>query len=36
LLFENQLLMEGLHPNPTEMIPNIQKLMETATGQVEA
>jgi molecular chaperone HtpG len=31
-LFENQLLVEGLHPNPTEMIPRIQKLMEAATG----
>jgi molecular chaperone HtpG len=32
LLFENQLLMEGLHSNPTDMIPYIQKLMETATA----
>jgi molecular chaperone HtpG len=32
-LFENQLLMEGLHPNPVEMIPRIQQLMEAATGQ---
>jgi molecular chaperone HtpG len=31
-LFENQLLMEGLHPNPTEMIPRIQRLMEAATA----
>jgi len=31
-LFENQLLMEGLHPNPTEMIPRIQQLMEAATA----
>ncbi len=31
-LFENQLLMEGLHPNPTNMIPRIQQLMEAATG----
>jgi molecular chaperone HtpG len=30
-LFENQLLVEGLHPNPAEMIPRIQKLMESAT-----
>jgi molecular chaperone HtpG len=30
-LFENQLLMEGLHPNPTNMIPRIQQLMEAAT-----
>jgi molecular chaperone HtpG len=32
-LFENQLLMEGLHPNPVEMIPRIQQLMEAATGR---
>ncbi|MCL7455278.1 MAG: molecular chaperone HtpG, partial [Anaerolineae bacterium] len=31
LLFENQLLFEGLHPNPTEMVPHIQRLMEAAT-----
>ncbi|MGC9335713.1 MAG: molecular chaperone HtpG, partial [Anaerolineae bacterium] len=31
LLFENQLLHEGLHPNPTEMVPHIQRLMEAAT-----
>jgi molecular chaperone HtpG len=30
-LLENQLLMEGLHPNPTNMIPRIQQLMEAAT-----
>jgi len=30
-LFENQLLMEGLHPNPTEMVPRIQQLMAAAT-----
>jgi molecular chaperone HtpG len=32
-LFENQLLMEGLHPNPTDMIPRIQVLLEAATAQ---
>jgi molecular chaperone HtpG len=32
-LFENQLLMEGLHPNPTDMIPRIQQLMEAATAE---
>ena len=32
-LFENQLLIEGLHPNPSEMIPRIQKLMQAATAQ---
>lgn len=31
-LFENQLLMEGLHPNPAEMIPRIQQLMVQATA----
>jgi molecular chaperone HtpG len=31
-LYENQLLMEGLHPNPTDMIPRIQQLMEAATA----
>jgi molecular chaperone HtpG len=33
-LFENQLLMEGLHPNPTEMIPRIEELMQAATISV--
>jgi molecular chaperone HtpG len=32
-LFENQLLIEGLHPNPAEMIPRIQKLMQAATAR---
>ena len=32
LLFENQLLHEGLHPNPTEMVGLIEQLMETATS----
>jgi molecular chaperone HtpG len=32
LLYENQLLYEGLHPNPTEMISRIEQLMETATS----
>ncbi len=32
LLFENQLLLEGLHPNPTDMIPRIQQLMAAATA----
>jgi molecular chaperone HtpG len=30
-LYENELLMEGLHPNPAEMIPRIQRLMAEAT-----
>jgi molecular chaperone HtpG len=29
-LFDNALLLEGLHPNPAEMTPRIQTLMETA------
>lgn len=29
-LFESALLGEGLHPNPADMIPRIQKLMEAA------
>ena len=32
-LFENQLLMEGLHPNPADMIPRIHQLMTTATAR---
>jgi molecular chaperone HtpG len=35
-LFENQLLMEGLHPNPTEMIPRIEQLLEAATAGSQA
>ena len=27
-LFDNALLAEGLHPNPAEMLPRLQKLME--------
>ncbi len=29
-LFENELVMEGLHPNPAEMVPRIRRLMERA------
>lgn len=29
-LFENELLAEGLHPNPAEMIPRLQQLMAEA------
>lgn len=32
-LFANLLLLEGLHPNPAEMIPRIQQLLEAATRQ---
>jgi molecular chaperone HtpG len=31
-LYENQLLVEGLHPNPAAMIERIQALMEAATA----
>jgi len=34
-LFENQLLLEGLHPNPAGMIPRLQRLMEAATARGE-
>ena len=30
-LYENSLLLEGLHPNPAEMVGRIQALMEAAT-----
>jgi molecular chaperone HtpG len=32
-LFDNLLLLEGLHPNPVQMVPRIQALLETATGK---
>ena len=35
-LFDNLLLVEGLHPNPTGMIPRIQKLLEAATASKSA
>ena len=31
-LFDNLLLLEGLHPNPAQMVPRIQSLLETATS----
>jgi molecular chaperone HtpG len=31
LLYQNALLADGLHPNPAEMVSQIQKLMEKAT-----
>ena len=31
-LFENLLLLEGLHPNPAQMVPRIQVLLEAATN----
>lgn len=33
-LFENALVLEGIHPNPAEMIPRIQRLMEAAARSV--
>ncbi len=30
-LYENSLLLEGLHTNPADMVEHIQKLMEAAT-----
>lgn len=32
LLFDNLLLLDGLHPNPAGMAPRIQMLLEQATG----
>jgi molecular chaperone HtpG len=29
-LFDSALLLEGLHPNPADMTPRIQALMEAA------
>jgi molecular chaperone HtpG len=30
-LYDNGLLLEGLHPNPAEMVGRIQALMEAAS-----
>ncbi|MBN2001794.1 MAG: molecular chaperone HtpG [Anaerolineae bacterium] len=35
-LFENLLLLEGLHPDPTQMVPRIQSLLEQATAFTKA
>ena len=32
-LYENELVMEGIHPNPAEMIPRIQQLMAAAAKE---
>lgn len=32
-LYENALVQEGLHPNPADMLPRIQELMEIAAAQ---
>jgi len=34
-LFDNLLLLEGLHPNPAQMVPRIQVLLEAATRSQE-
>jgi len=31
-LFENLLLLEGLHPSPAQMVPRIQSLLEKAVS----
>jgi len=31
-LFENLLLLEGLHPDPAQMVPRIESLLELAAG----
>lgn len=31
-LFDNLLLLEGIHPNPARMVPRIQALLKVATG----
>jgi molecular chaperone HtpG len=34
-LFDNLLLLEGIHPNPAQMVPRIQALLEVATDAEE-
>jgi molecular chaperone HtpG len=34
-IYENALLLDGLHPNPAEMVSRIQAFMEAATGSYE-
>lgn len=34
-LFDSALVQEGLHPNPAEMLPRIERLMEIAAGRQE-
>jgi len=34
-VFENTLLVEGLHPDPVSMVARIQDLMTSALGDVE-
>ena len=35
-LYESALLMEGIHPNPANMVPRIQQLLELATERAVA
>jgi molecular chaperone HtpG len=35
-LYENELLAEGLHPNPAEMLPRIQQLMTEISKHMKA
>jgi molecular chaperone HtpG len=35
-LYENMLLLEGLHPNPAQMVPRIQSLLEQAASTASA
>lgn len=35
-LYENELLAEGLHPNPAEMLPRIQQLMTEISEHMQA
>jgi molecular chaperone HtpG len=34
-VYENALLIEGLHPDPAGMIPRLQQLIEAALGKQE-
>jgi len=34
-LYDNALLLEGLHPNPSAMVPRIQQLLEAAVAKKE-
>lgn len=35
-LYESSLVQEGIHPNPAEMLPRIQQLMEMATQKMKS
>ena len=34
-LYASALLLDGLHPNPAQMVPRIQQLMEAAVAGEE-